>query len=62
MIVLFDFDGVIADTESQYTIFWNKKGKEYLGLEDFGLTIKAIDADMLSKLLHKPQTQQVPQG
>ena len=40
MIVLFDFDGVIADTESQYTIFWNKQGKDYLGLENFGLTIK----------------------
>ena len=40
MIVLFDFDGVIADTESQYTIFWNRKGKEYLGLDDFGLSIK----------------------
>ena len=40
MIVLFDFDGVIADTESQYTIFWNRMGKEYLGLEEFGHTIK----------------------
>ena len=40
MIILFDFDGVIADTESQYTIFWNKKGKEYLGLDNFGLMIK----------------------
>ena len=40
MIVLFDFDGVIADTESQYTIFWDRIGKEYLGLENFGLTIK----------------------
>lgn len=40
MIVLFDFDGVIADTESQYTVFWNRMGKEYLGLENFGLTIK----------------------
>ena len=40
MIVLFDFDGVIADTESQYTIFWDKKGKEYLGLDNFGLMIK----------------------
>ena len=39
MIILFDFDGVIADTESQYTIFWNKKGKEYLGLDNFGLMI-----------------------
>lgn len=40
MIVLFDFDGVIADTESQYTIFWDRTGKQYLGLEDFGHTIK----------------------
>lgn len=36
MTVLFDFDGVIADTESQYTIFWNKIGKDYLGIEDLG--------------------------
>lgn len=40
MIVLFDFDGVIADTESQYTVFWNKQGKDYLGLDNFGHTIK----------------------
>ncbi len=40
MIILFDFDGVIADTESQYTIFWDKQGKDYLGLDDFGHTIK----------------------
>ena len=40
MIVLFDFDGVIADTESQYTTFWNRMGMEYLGLENFGHTIK----------------------
>ena len=40
MIVLFDFDGVIADTETQYTEFWNRMGMEYLGLEDFGHTIK----------------------
>lgn len=40
MIVLFDFDGVIADTETQYTRFWDRMGMEYLGLEDFGHTIK----------------------
>ena len=40
MIVLFDFDGVIADTESQYTYFWDKVGKDYLGMDDFGMTIK----------------------
>lgn len=40
MIALFDLDGVITDTESQYSLFWNRMGKDYLGLEDFGMTIK----------------------
>ncbi|MBR5299384.1 MAG: HAD family phosphatase [Bacteroidales bacterium] len=40
MIVLFDLDGVIMDTESQYSIFWNRAGKELLGLDDFGTIIK----------------------
>ena len=40
MIALFDFDGVIADTETQYTVFWDRMGLEYLGLEDFGRRIK----------------------
>lgn len=40
MIVLFDLDGVIMDTESQYSIFWNRTGKELLGLDDFGKIIK----------------------
>lgn len=40
MVILFDFDGVIADTENQYTLFWNRIGKEYLGLDGFGHTIK----------------------
>lgn len=40
MIVLFDFDGVVVDTETQYATFWDRMGKEYLGLEDFGHTIK----------------------
>ena len=37
---LFDFDGVIMDTESQYTIFWNEKGQKYLHKENFGPGIK----------------------
>lgn len=40
MIVLFDLDGVILDTESQYTIFWNRMGEQYLQKKDFGLLIK----------------------
>lgn len=37
---LFDFDGVIMDTEKQYTIFWNEQGRKYLDDEEFGLSIK----------------------
>ena len=40
MIALFDLDGVIMDTETQYGIFWNRMGKELLGMDDFGRTIK----------------------
>ena len=37
---LFDFDGVIMDTETQYTIFWNEQGRRHLGIEDYGRQIK----------------------
>ena len=26
---LFDFDGVVIDTETQYSIFWNEQGRKY---------------------------------
>lgn len=38
---LFDFDGVVMDTESQYTLFWDAVGKEYHPeIPDFGHHIK----------------------
>ncbi len=37
---LFDFDGVIMDTETQYTLFWNEQGLKYLNEKEFGLRIK----------------------
>lgn len=38
---LFDFDGVVVDTETQYTHFWNKLGAKYFpDIPDFGLEIK----------------------
>lgn len=40
MIALFDFDGVVMDTEPQYTAFWDKAGLEYFGVEGFAATIK----------------------
>lgn len=37
---LFDFDGVVMDTEAQYSVFWNEQGKKYLNIDDFGRQIK----------------------
>lgn len=37
---LFDFDGVIMDTETQYTLFWDKQGARYLGIDSYGRSIK----------------------
>ena len=38
---LFDFDGVVMDTETQYTKFWNEIGARYLPqIPNFGLRIK----------------------
>lgn len=38
---LFDCDGVIIDTEPQYTIFWDGVGRKYLPeYENFGKIIK----------------------
>ena len=38
---LFDFDGVVMDTETQYSLFWNKIWKQYFPqIEEFGRIIK----------------------
>lgn len=38
---LFDFDGVVVDTEPIYDIFWNEAGKRYgLGIDNFAAVIK----------------------
>lgn len=40
-VALFDFDGVVVDTESQYSIFWNEQGRKYHPeLPEFGRLIK----------------------
>ena len=38
--VLFDFDGVVMDTETQYSIFWHKVGIDYLGMDDLENRVK----------------------
>lgn len=40
MIALFDFDGVVMDTEKQYTYFWNNIGEKYLGVRNLSDGIK----------------------
>lgn len=40
MIALFDFDGVIMDTETQYTRFWDNAGKKFADIDGFGHIIK----------------------
>lgn len=40
MIALFDFDGVVMDTEKQYTSFWNDIGEKYLGVRNLSDGIK----------------------
>lgn len=40
LAALFDFDGVIMDTETQYTVFWDEQGHRYLGIESYGRQIK----------------------
>lgn len=53
---LFDLDGVIFDTEPQYTKFWSTEGKRLRLGEDFGLRIKGHTLkDILA--LHFPDPQ-----
>lgn len=40
MTFLFDMDGVIIDSETQYTVFWDRIGEEILGRRGFGASIK----------------------
>ena len=49
IVALFDFDGVISDTESLYTAFWNVEGMKYFGEKDFGIKIKGQTLKHISK-------------
>ena len=37
---LFDFDGVVVDTETQYSYLWTQIGKEFFGDENFAAKVK----------------------
>lgn len=49
IVALFDFDGVISDTEGLYTEFWNTEGMKYFGEKDFGIKIKGQTLKHISK-------------
>lgn len=40
MVALFDFDGVLIDTETQYSRFWDETGRKFVNIEGFGSIIK----------------------
>lgn len=40
--VLFDFDGVIANTEPQYDAYFDKVGQELLGIDNFAAMVKGV--------------------
>ena len=48
-IALFDLDGVILDTEGQYTLVWNRIGEKYGKEKDFGILIKGQTFDKILK-------------
>ena len=41
-VALFDFDGVVMNTEIHYTEFWNSVGRKYVNEDNFGHTIKGV--------------------
>ncbi len=45
--LLFDFDGVVVDSEKFYTILWDGIGKECLHCEDFGKAVKGSTLDCI---------------
>ena len=46
-VVLFDLDGVIIDTELQYSLFWKEIGRKYLDLSDLDQQIKGLTLEVI---------------
>lgn len=56
MIILFDLDGVLLDTESQYTSHWNMMGEKYFQDPNFGITIKGQTlVQILGRYVNDPE-------
>ena len=46
---LFDLDGVVIDTETQSTVFWDMVGRDFLHIDDFGPKIKGQSLEKIFK-------------
>lgn len=46
-VAIFDFDGVVMDTETVYTEFWDVKGEELLDRKDFGSEVKGQSLNLI---------------
>ena len=56
---MFDFDGVLVDTETQYTHMWDAIGADFLGQEGFGWKIKGQTLkDIYASHIPDPQLQE----
>ena len=54
---LFDLDGVVVDTETQYSRIWDELGKKYLAapVEDFSIRIKGTSLKQILDRYFNPQ-------
>ena len=49
--IFFDFDGVVADTEPLYDIFWRQVAEKYhIGIPDFPAKIKGTTLQRIYEL------------
>lgn len=59
---LFDFDGVVMDTESQYTLFWDRQGEKYHPeIPHFGDFIKGQTLNQIYKKYFRQEEGLQPQ-
>ena len=60
-VVLFDFDGVVVDSETQYTQFWKAAGERLLGIKEFGRIVKGTTMKRILELHFQSVQNQIPQ-
>ena len=53
---LFDLDGVILDTESQYSVFWDSMGEKYLGKANSGTALKGMSLTYIYEVFFNNDT------